>query len=90
MFSVLGPHPPLPPPPPPPSPPVYEVPRPLYRPLQGGAGSLYRKLLRYPEGKSLRLSANEGPMRIQYKWLVPIYVFPETKLCSLFISKPEL
>jgi hypothetical protein len=25
-------------------------------------------------------TANEGPMRIQYKCLVPIYVFPEMKL----------
>ncbi len=25
-------------------------------------------------------TANEGPMRIQYKYLVPIYVFPEMKL----------
>ncbi len=35
-------------------------------------------------------TANEGPMRIQYKRLVPIYVFPEMKLCSLHISKIEL
>ncbi len=33
---------------------------------------------------------NEGPMRIQYKCLVPIYIFPEMKLCSLLISKKEL
>jgi hypothetical protein len=25
-------------------------------------------------------TANEGPVRIQYKCLVPIYVFPEMKL----------
>ncbi len=25
-------------------------------------------------------TANEGPMRIQYKCLVPVYVFPEMKL----------
>jgi hypothetical protein len=25
-------------------------------------------------------TANEGLVRIQYKWLVPIYVFPEMKL----------
>jgi hypothetical protein len=25
-------------------------------------------------------TANEGPVRIQYKWLVPIYVFPDIKL----------
>jgi hypothetical protein len=28
-------------------------------------------------------TANEGPVRIQYKCLVPIYVFPEMKLCSV-------
>ncbi len=28
-------------------------------------------------------TANERPVRIQYKCLVPIYVFPEIKLCSL-------
>jgi hypothetical protein len=27
---------------------------------------------------------------VQYKCLVPIYVFPEIKLCSLLISKTEL
>jgi hypothetical protein len=32
----------------------------------------------------------EGPVRIQYNCLVPIYVFPEMKLCSLVISKVEL
>ena len=35
-------------------------------------------------------TANEGPVRIQYKCLVPIYVFPEMKLRSLLISKTEL
>ena len=30
--------------------------------------------------KTLRHTANEGPVRIQYKCLVPIYVFPEMKL----------
>ncbi len=35
-------------------------------------------------------TANEGPVRIQYKCLVPIYVYPEMKLCSLVISKIEL
>ncbi len=38
----------------------------------------------------LSTSANEGPVRIQHKCLVPIYVFPEMKLCSLVISKTEL
>ncbi len=35
-------------------------------------------------------SANEEPVRIQYKCLVPICVFPEMKLCGRFISKTEL
>ncbi len=35
-------------------------------------------------------TANEWPVRIQYKCLVPTYVFPETKLCGLVISKTEL
>jgi hypothetical protein len=29
-------------------------------------------------------------VRIQYKCLVPIYVFPEMKLCGLVISETEL
>ncbi len=33
---------------------------------------------------------NEGPVRIQYKCLGPIYVFPEMKLLGLVISKTEL
>jgi hypothetical protein len=32
-------------------------------------------------------TANEGPVSIEYKCLVPIYVFPDMKLCSLLISK---
>jgi hypothetical protein len=35
-------------------------------------------------------TANEGHVRIQYKYLVPIYVFPEMKLGSLLISNTEL
>jgi hypothetical protein len=31
-----------------------------------------------------------GSVRIHYKCLVPIYVFPEMKLCGLVISKTEL
>ncbi len=36
----------------------------------------------YQESRSLECdcTANEGPVRIQYKCLVPIYVFPEMKL----------
>ncbi len=37
----------------------------------------------------LLLTANEGPMRIQYECLVPIYVFPEMKLQGLVLSKAE-
>jgi hypothetical protein len=29
---------------------------------------------------TIKYTANEGPVRIQYKCLVPIYVFPEMKL----------
>ncbi len=39
---------------------------------------------------SLSLTGNEGPMRIQYKCLVAIYVFPEMKLRGLIMSKTEL
>jgi hypothetical protein len=35
-------------------------------------------------------TANEGPVRIHYKCLLLIYVFPEMKRCSLFISKAGL
>jgi hypothetical protein len=35
-------------------------------------------------------AANEGPMRILYKCLVLIYVFPEMKLQDLAISKTVL
>jgi hypothetical protein len=38
----------------------------------------------------LNYTGNEGPARIPYKCLVPIYVFPEMKLCSLVISKTGL
>jgi hypothetical protein len=37
-----------------------------------------------------KCTANEGQVRIQYKCLVPIYVFPLMNLCSLVISKTEL
>ncbi len=47
-----------------------------------------------PEGglnlRTRRCTANEGPVRIQYKCLVPIYVFPEMKLQGFVISKTEL
>ncbi len=35
-------------------------------------------------------TANEGPVRIQYKCLVPIYVFPEMKLCGLLIFQNRI
>ncbi len=35
--------------------------------------------------KVIIYTANEGPVTIQYKCLVPIYVFPEIKLCSFLI-----
>jgi hypothetical protein len=35
----------------------------------------------------LAYTANEGPVRIQYKCLVPIYVLPKIKLRGLVISK---
>jgi hypothetical protein len=34
-------------------------------------------------------TANEGPVKIQYKCLASIYVFPEMKLCTLLIFKTE-
>ncbi len=40
--------------------------------------------------ENVQYTANEGPVRMQCKCLVPIYVFPEMKLCSLLISKTEL
>ncbi len=46
---------------------------------------LYRSLASYSD-----YTANEGPVRTQYKYLVPIYVFPEMKLHGLVISKTEL
>ncbi len=36
------------------------------------------------------LAASEGPVKIQYKCLAPIFVFPEMKLRSLVIYKTEL
>jgi hypothetical protein len=35
-------------------------------------------------------TANEGLVRIQYKYLVTIYVFPEMKLCSLVLYKKRI
>ncbi len=45
----------------------------------------------YPRSfwKHMSCTANEGLVRIRYKCLVPIYVFPEGKLCSLVTSKTE-
>ena len=43
----------------------------------------------YPPHRVLKYTytVNEGPVRIQYKCLVLIYVLPEMKLCLLVISK---
>ncbi len=35
-------------------------------------------------------TVNDEPLRIQYKCLVSIYIFPEMKLGGLVISKTEL
>jgi hypothetical protein len=40
--------------------------------------------------EGLPFTANEGPVRIQYKCLVPIYVFPEMNLRGRIISRTEL
>ena len=37
-----------------------------------------------------KITANEGPVRIQYKCLVPICAFPEMKLRGLVTSKKDL
>ncbi len=37
----------------------------------------------YYSSRNWSITANEGPVRIQYKCLVPIYVFPEMKLHGL-------
>jgi hypothetical protein len=42
------------------------------------------------ESRRYRRTANEGQVRIQYKCLVPIYVFPEMNLWGLVISKTDL
>jgi hypothetical protein len=42
------------------------------------------------EEKNITHTANERPVRIKYKCLVPIYVFPEMKLRRLVNSKTEL
>jgi hypothetical protein len=40
----------------------------------------HQNVLQYRESKHLSHTANEGPVRIQYKCLGPFYVFPEMKL----------
>ncbi len=50
----------------------------------------------FPEKESIMeisfavYSANEGPVTIQYKCLLPIYVFPEMKLHGPIISKTKI
>ncbi len=51
---------------------------PMILPIRGGG-----------HGHLVMHTANEGPVRIQYKWQIPISVFPEVKLCRLLISKTE-
>jgi hypothetical protein len=60
--------------------------------FSGYSKNFYREGAEYCEGMLFFFdhTANEGPVRIQYKCLVPIYVFPEMKLCSLLISNTEL
>ncbi len=43
-----------------------------------------------PSYKQFKHMAKEGPVSIQYKCLVSIYVFPEMKLRGLLISRTEL
>jgi hypothetical protein len=44
----------------------------------------------WPDGtfkiNGIKYTANEGPMRIQYKCLVPIYVFPALNCATLFFQ----
>jgi hypothetical protein len=48
-----------------------------------GKGALYKRfskgLVNCVYSSSVTINANEGPVRIQYKCLIPIYVFPEMK-----------
>jgi hypothetical protein len=48
------------------------------------------KIIELKKDNKRLCTANEGPVRIRYKCWVPIYVFPEMKLCCLVISKTEL
>ncbi len=57
------------------------------KPLTAGRRSL--NLWKYLPSAYYACTVNEGPVRIQYKCPVPIYVFPEMKLCSLVISKTD-
>jgi hypothetical protein len=41
----------------------------------------------WTEKFAVDVHANDEPVRIQYKYMVPIYVFPEMKLRGLVISK---
>jgi hypothetical protein len=56
----------------------------------GAEGSRKTRVLSKAIFESEVHTVNEGPVRIQYKCLVPIYVFPEIKLHGLVISKTEL
>jgi hypothetical protein len=58
----------------------------IYRSQGQGDMDLWQAL-RHGGGTLHLYTANEEPVRIQYKCRVPIYVFPEIKLCDLVISK---
>jgi hypothetical protein len=45
-----------------------------------GTGASGHLFLHSPIISKMSSTANEGPVRIQYKCLLPIYVFPEMKL----------
>ncbi len=53
----------------------------------GGGWSWKTRLLTSAIFESEVHTVNEGPMRMQYKFLVPIYVFPEIKLHGLLFPK---
>jgi hypothetical protein len=42
------------------------------------------------QGMEVSRAASKGPVRIQYKYLVPLYVFPEIKLIGIVISNTEI
>jgi hypothetical protein len=63
---------------------MHEVQRQLRRQIQRGL------LRRVKNNLICKHTGNEGPVGIQYKCLVPDYVFPETKLHGLVISEKKI